>query len=85
MSSGLITDLPYCLDSASLRPVRSRSTPFFIFMPNNLISRRGGELGPVLMVTASALGVAVIAAVALGRLSDHVGRRQVVIGSSAAL
>ena len=58
---------------------------FFIFMPNNLISRRGGELGPVLMVTASALGVAVIAAVALGRLSDHVGRRPVVIGSSAAL
>jgi MFS transporter, MHS family, proline/betaine transporter len=58
---------------------------FFIFMPNNLISRRGGELGPVLLVTASALGVAAIAAVALGRLSDHVGRRPVVIGSTAAL
>src|SRR5215207_3514986 len=35
---------------------------FFIFMPNNLISRRGGELGPVLLVTASALGVLAIAA-----------------------
>jgi MFS transporter, MHS family, proline/betaine transporter len=58
---------------------------FFIFMPNNLISRRGGELGPVLLVTASALGVLAIAAVALGRLSDHIGRRPVVIGSTLAL
>ena len=58
---------------------------FFIFMPNNLISRRGGELGPVLLVTASALGVVAIAAVALGRLSDHIGRRPVVVGSTAAL
>jgi MFS transporter, MHS family, proline/betaine transporter len=58
---------------------------FFIFMPNNLISRRGGELGPVLLVTASALGVAAIAAVALGRLSDHVGRRPVVIGNCRAV
>jgi MFS transporter, MHS family, proline/betaine transporter len=44
-----------------------------------------GELGPVLLVTASALGVVAIAAVALGRLSDHIGRRPAVVGSTAAL
>ena len=58
---------------------------FFIFMPNNLISRHGAGLSPTLLVTAAALAVAAVAALALGRVSDRVGRRPVAIGSCAAL
>ncbi len=58
---------------------------FFIFMPNNLISRHGAGLSPTLLVTAAALAAAAVAALALGRVSDRVGRRPVAIGSSAAL
>ena len=58
---------------------------FFIFMPNNLISRHGAGLSPTLLWTAAALAAAAVAALALGRLSDRVGRRPVAIGSCAAL
>ena len=58
---------------------------FFIFMPNNLISRHGGGLTPTLLWTAAALVAAAVAALALGRLSDRAGRRPVAIGSCAAL
>jgi MHS family proline/betaine transporter-like MFS transporter len=58
---------------------------FFIFMPNNLISRHGADLSPTLLVTAAALAAAGVAALALGRVSDRVGRRPVAIGSCAAL
>jgi MFS family permease len=58
---------------------------FFIFMPNNLIARHGASLSQTLIVTAAALAAAAAAALALGRASDRVGRRPVVIGCSAAL
>ncbi len=58
---------------------------FFIFMPNNLIARHGAGLTPTLLVTALSLGLAALAALGLGRLSDRVGRRPVVIGAAAAL
>ena len=58
---------------------------FFIFMPNHLIARHGAALTPTLLVTALSLGIAAIAALALGRLSDRIGRRPVVIVSAAAL
>ena len=58
---------------------------FFIFMPNNLISRYGAGLSSTLLVTAGALAAAAVAALALGRVSDRVGRRPVAISSSAAL
>ena len=58
---------------------------FFIFMPNNLIARHGASLTPTLLLTAAALAVAAVAALALGRMSDRVGRRPVAIGSCAAL
>ena len=58
---------------------------FFIFMPNNLIARHGADLTPTLLWTAGALAAAAVAALALGRLSDRVGRRPVAVGSCAAL
>ena len=58
---------------------------FFIFMPNNQISRHGTGLTPTLLWTAAALAAVAGAALALGRLSDRVGRRPVAIGSCAAL
>jgi MFS transporter, MHS family, proline/betaine transporter len=58
---------------------------FFIFMPNNLIARHGAGLTPTLLVTALSLWLAAIAALGLGRLSDRVGRRPVVIASAVAL
>ena len=54
-------------------------------MPNNLFSRHGGGLTPTLLWTAAALVAAAVAALALGRLSDRVGRRPVAISSCAAL
>jgi MHS family proline/betaine transporter-like MFS transporter len=57
---------------------------FFIFLPNNLISR-GADLSPTLLVTSAALTVAAVAAVALGILSDRIGRRPVALCSGFAL
>ena len=54
-------------------------------MPNNLIARHGAELTPTLLMTALSLGLASIAALGLGRLSDRIGRRPVVTVSAAAL
>jgi MFS transporter, MHS family, proline/betaine transporter len=58
---------------------------FFIFMPNNLIARHGAGLSPTLLLTAASLAAVAAAALALGRVSDRVGRRPVAIGSCAAL
>jgi len=58
---------------------------FFIFLPNNLISRHGAGLTPTLLLTAATLTVAATAALALGRLSDRFGRRPVAIVSCAGL
>ncbi len=58
---------------------------FFIFMPNNLISRHGMGLSATLFVTTATLAAVGVAALVLGRLSDRVGRRPVAIGSCIAL
>jgi MFS transporter, MHS family, proline/betaine transporter len=49
---------------------------FFIFMPNHLAARRKLDLPSTLLLSAMALLATAIAAVALGRLSDIVGRVQ---------
>ena len=58
---------------------------FFIFLPNSLIARHGADLSPTLLLTAGSLTAAALAALALGRVSDRVGRRPVAIGSCVAL
>jgi MFS transporter, MHS family, proline/betaine transporter len=58
---------------------------FFIFMPNHLAVTMGLNLASMLALSAAALVVAATAAVALGRLSDNVGRRPVAIWSTVAL
>jgi MFS transporter, MHS family, proline/betaine transporter len=58
---------------------------FFIFMPNHLAATRKLDLPFTLSLSAMALVVTAIAAVALGRLSDIVGRRPVAIWSNLAL
>ena len=50
---------------------------FFIFMPNHLAAARHLDLVSTLLITAATLGVMAAAALALGRLSDAVGRRPV--------
>ena len=54
-------------------------------MPNNLIARHGAGLTPTLLVTALSLALAATAALGLGRLSDRIGRRPVVIVSAVVL
>jgi MFS transporter, MHS family, proline/betaine transporter len=58
---------------------------FFIFMPNHLAAARKLDLPSTLLWSATALMVTAIAAVALGRLSDIVGRRPVALWSNLAL
>ena len=64
---------------------KSAQPQLFIFMPNHLAASRKLDLSPTLLLSAAALVVTAIAAVALGRLSDIVGRRPVAIWSSLAL
>jgi MFS transporter, MHS family, proline/betaine transporter len=58
---------------------------FFIFMPNHLAAIQELDLAPTLLATAAALAVAATTAIALGHLSDVVGRRPVAIWSTLAL
>jgi len=58
---------------------------FFIFMPNQLAATAKLNLVPTLAISAAILGVTAAAAVALGRLSDVIGRRPVAIWSSVSL
>ena len=58
---------------------------FFIFMPNQLAATAKLNLVPTLAISAAMLGVTAAAAVALGRLSDVIGRRPVAIWSSVSL
>ena len=58
---------------------------FFIFMPNHVAATRKLSLESTLLVSAATLLVAAAVAVALGRLSDIVGRRPVAIWSTLAL
>jgi MHS family proline/betaine transporter-like MFS transporter len=58
---------------------------FFVFLPNSTIARHQAALAPTLLVTATSLALAAAAALGLGRLSDRVGRRPVVIVSTVAL
>jgi len=58
---------------------------FFIFMPNHLAAIQKLDLAPTLLASAVALAVTATAAIALGHLSDVVGRRPVAIWSTVAL
>ena len=58
---------------------------FFIFMPNHLAATMSLDIASTLSISALTLLVAAAAAVALGRISDSVGRRPVAIWSTAAL
>jgi MHS family proline/betaine transporter-like MFS transporter len=58
---------------------------FFIYLPNHLIATTEADAAGVLLVAVVALVGAGVSSVALGRLSDSVGRRPVVLGSSGAL
>ncbi|HEY6688406.1 MAG TPA: hypothetical protein VI094_19605, partial [Propionibacteriaceae bacterium] len=58
---------------------------FFIFLPNHLAATRKLDLPSMLAVSAAMLAVTAAAAVALGRLSDLIGRRPVAIWSCVAL
>jgi MFS transporter, MHS family, proline/betaine transporter len=58
---------------------------FFIFMPNHLAATRKLDLTATLSISAAMLAVTAAAAVALGRLSDVIGRRPVAIWSCVAL
>ena len=58
---------------------------FFIFMPNHLAATRNLDLTWTLSISAAMLAVTAAASVALGRLSDVVGRRPVAISSCIAL
>ena len=54
-------------------------------MPNHLAATRNLDLASLLSRSAAALVVMAVAAIALGRLSDIVGRRPVAIWSTLAL
>jgi MFS transporter, MHS family, proline/betaine transporter len=58
---------------------------FFIFMPNHVAATTDLAVVSTLSASAAALGITVIAAVALGRVSDVAGRRPVAITSIVAL
>jgi MFS transporter, MHS family, proline/betaine transporter len=58
---------------------------FFIFMPNHLAATGKLDLTATLSISAAMLAVTAAAAVALGRLSDVIGRRPVAIWSCVAL
>jgi MHS family proline/betaine transporter-like MFS transporter len=58
---------------------------FFVFMPNHLAATIRLDIASTLSISALVLLVAATAAVALGRLSDIVGRRPVAVSSTAAL
>ena len=58
---------------------------FFVFMPNHLAHTTSMSLPTALLTAVIGLGSTAVAAVTLGRLSDRVGRRAVVLTSIAAL
>jgi MFS transporter, MHS family, proline/betaine transporter len=58
---------------------------FFIFMPNHLAATKNLDVISTLSISAAMLAVTAAAAIALGHLSDVVGRRPVAIWSAAAL
>jgi len=58
---------------------------FFVFMPNHLAHTTSMTLPSALLTAVVGLLCAALAAVTLGRLSDRVGRRPVVLTSVAAL
>jgi MHS family proline/betaine transporter-like MFS transporter len=58
---------------------------FFIYLPNHLVSTTTRTLPEALLTADLGLLAGAAAALALGRLSDRLGRRPVVVGSIAAL
>jgi MHS family proline/betaine transporter-like MFS transporter len=58
---------------------------FFVFMPNHLAHTTAMTLPMALLAAVVGLVSAALAAVTLGRLSDRIGRRAVVLGSITVL
>jgi MHS family proline/betaine transporter-like MFS transporter len=58
---------------------------FFVFRPNHLAHTTSMTLPTALLTAVAGLVAAAFAALTLGRLSDRVGRRAVVLGSITAL
>jgi MHS family proline/betaine transporter-like MFS transporter len=58
---------------------------FFVFMPNHLAQTTSLTLPTALLTAVVGLLAAAAAAVVLGRLSDRIGRRPMVLGSTIAL
>jgi MHS family proline/betaine transporter-like MFS transporter len=58
---------------------------WFVFLPNHLVATTTRGLPSALLASVGGLMLSAVAAVALGRLSDRIGRRPVVLGSVGAL
>ena len=58
---------------------------FFVYLPNHLIAARDWSAPEALLAPVVGLVAVAVSAVALGSLSDRVGRRPVVMGSLIAL
>jgi MHS family proline/betaine transporter-like MFS transporter len=58
---------------------------FFVFLPHHLAQTTSLALSTTLLAAIVGLVCAAVAAVVLGRLSDRVGRRPVVLGSTGVL
>jgi MHS family proline/betaine transporter-like MFS transporter len=58
---------------------------WFVFMPSYVAYRFTVPLGPALGCAVAGLGAATIAAPLMGRLSDRIGRRPVLLGATVAL
>jgi MHS family proline/betaine transporter-like MFS transporter len=58
---------------------------FFVFMPNHLAHTTSVTLPTALLTSVVGLAAAALAAVLFGGLSDRVGRRPVVLGSTSGL
>jgi MFS transporter, MHS family, proline/betaine transporter len=58
---------------------------WFVFLPNHLVDTTSRSLESALLTSVAGLVVAAGGALSLGRLSDRLGRRPVVLGSLAAL
>jgi MHS family proline/betaine transporter-like MFS transporter len=58
---------------------------WFVFLPNHLVTTDVTEIAPALAAAVVGLTAGVVAAPAVGRLSDRVGRRPVLLAATAGL
>nr|WP_253942394.1 MFS transporter [Nocardioides sp. zg-1230] len=58
---------------------------FFVYLPNHLVATRDWAAPEALLASVIGLAAAAVSALVLGRLSDRLGRRPVVMGSLVGL